>query len=218
MSALAPAVWPAAAAGVAGAGPGAAPAATLLALLVLAGAGRLWDRHRLRRRLAALRGEEPAPVRPAWLPRRPGRPPGDHRLPLATELLAACLAAGAAPGAAAGAVGACVGGPLGERLRRAAAELRLGAEPAEVWSGFGRFPGAAGLARCLELAETSGAPVARAVAAEAAQARARRRRAGQIGARRAAVQVTGPLGLCFLPAFLLIGVAPVVLGLAWRLW
>jgi hypothetical protein len=28
------------------------------------------------------------------------------------------------------------------------------------------------------------------------------------------VLVTGPLGLCFLPAFLAVGVAPVVMGLA----
>jgi hypothetical protein len=64
------------------------------------------------------------------------------------------------------------------------------------------------------MAHTSGAPVAGVVAAEAAACRARRLRAAQIRARRAAVHVTGPLGLCFLPAFLLIGVAPVVLGLA----
>jgi threonine dehydrogenase-like Zn-dependent dehydrogenase len=36
-------------------------------------------------------------------------------------------------------------------------------------------------------------------------------------AQRAAVAVTGPLGLCFLPAFLCIGVVPVVIGLATRL-
>jgi hypothetical protein len=28
------------------------------------------------------------------------------------------------------------------------------------------------------------------------------------------VLITGPLGLCFLPAFLVLGVAPVVIGLA----
>ncbi|MGK5532841.1 type II secretion system F family protein [Streptomyces sp. URMC 129] len=146
--------------------------------------------------------------------RRRSREPDDPRLPLATELLAACLAAGATPGIAAEAVGASLGGPVGERLRRAATELRLGGEPAAVWDRFGRLAGASALARRLELAGTSGAPVVAAVAAEAAECRARRRRAAQVRARRAAVLVTGPLGLCFLPAFLLIGVAPVVLGLA----
>ncbi|WP_341829905.1 type II secretion system F family protein [Streptomyces hainanensis] len=165
-------------------------------------------------------GAHPRPVRGGFRPlwRRPGRRPvEDRQLPLATELLAACLAAGAAPGAAAGAVGAALDGPLGRGLVRAAAELRLGGDPAAVWGRFGRLPGAAGLARRLELAGTSGAPVVAAVTAEAAESRARRRRSAQAGARRAAVWATGPLGLCFLPAFLLIGVAPVVLGLAGRL-
>ncbi|WP_052847649.1 type II secretion system F family protein [Streptomyces avicenniae] len=171
-------------------------------------------RRRVGLRLAALTGQRRGPSRRQALRRlrrtRPGTDPG---LPLAAGLLAACLAAGAAPGAAAGAVGTALGGPVGDRLRRAGAELRLGGDPAVVWGAFGTFPGAAGLARRLELAETSGAPVAAAVAAEAAESRARRRRAAQGSARRAAVAVTGPLGLCFLPAFLLIGVVPVVIGL-----
>ncbi|MFC9064585.1 MULTISPECIES: type II secretion system F family protein [Streptomyces] len=138
----------------------------------------------------------------------------DPQLPLIAELLAACLAAGAAPAVAAGAVGGSLGGPLGDGLRRAATELRLGGEPAAVWKRFGQLPGAAGLARRLELAGSSGAPAVAAVAAEAVECRGRRRRAAQTTARRAAVLVTGPLGLCFLPAYLLIGVAPVVIGLA----
>nr|WP_246156968.1 type II secretion system F family protein [Streptomyces xiamenensis] len=144
--------------------------------------------------------------------RRPRRE--DPQLPLLAELLAACLAAGAAPGAAAGAVGGSLSGPLAAGLRRAATELRLGGEPAAVWKRFGQLPGASGLARRLELADVSGAPAVATVAAEAAECRARRGRAAQTTARRAAVLVTGPLGLCFLPAFLLIGVAPVVIGLA----
>ncbi|WP_053171132.1 type II secretion system F family protein [Streptomyces sp. SBT349] len=146
--------------------------------------------------------------------RRRDRPVEDPRLPLATELLAACLAVGATPGAAADAVGFSLGGPVGEGLRRAASELRLGGEPAVVWARFGRLPGAGELARRLESAGTTGAPAAAAVAAEAAECRARRRRTVQTRARRAAIHVTGPLGLCFLPAFLLIGVAPVLIGLA----
>ncbi|RMI45377.1 type II secretion system F family protein, partial [Streptomyces triticirhizae] len=94
-----------------------------------------------------------------------------------------------------------------------AAELRLGGEPAVAWGRLGELPGAARLARRLESAGSNGVPVVRAFAVEAAEARARRRRAVQAGARRAAVLVAGPLGLCFLPAFLLIGVAPVLLAL-----
>ena len=185
-----------------------------LLLPLVAREGRWW--LRTRRRMAALRsGRQPARPR-AWMPRagRGGAPAPDPSLPLATELLAACLAAGAEPGSAARAVGASVRGPVGEALERAAAELRLGGEPSVVWGRLGELPGADRLARRLETAGSSGVPVVRAFAAEAAEARARRGRAAQAGARRAAVLVAGPLGLCFLPAFLLIGVAPVVLALA----
>ena len=138
----------------------------------------------------------------------------ERQLPLAAELLAACLAAGSGPAQAAEAVGRSTGGPLGDRLVRVAAELRLGGEPADVWGRFGSSPGCEGLARCMERAGTTGVPPVQAVARLAAERRARRARAAAARARRAAVQVTGPLGLCFLPAFLAIGVAPVVLGLA----
>ncbi|MGW8766936.1 type II secretion system F family protein [Streptomyces sp. NPDC055815] len=137
-----------------------------------------------------------------------------RHLPLAADLLAACAASGAGPGEAAEAVGRSLGGPLGERLTRTAAELRLGGEPAEVWGRFGAIPGAEGLARCMERAGSSGAPAAEAVARHAAALRAGRARAAAAGARRAQVLISAPVGLCFLPAFLAVGVAPVVIGLA----
>ncbi|MER5967925.1 type II secretion system F family protein [Streptomyces sp. NPDC002057] len=135
-------------------------------------------------------------------------------LPLAADLLAACASAGAGPGEAAEAVGRSLGGPLGERLTRTAAELRLGGEPAEVWRRFGAIPGAEGLARCMERAGSSGAPAAEAVARHAAALRSARARAAAARARRAQVLISAPVGLCFLPAFLAVGVAPVVIGLA----
>ncbi|OEV29597.1 hypothetical protein AN219_15615, partial [Streptomyces nanshensis] len=61
---------------------------------------------------------------------------------------------------------------------------------------------------------TAGAPAVDQVTRLTRELRARRARDASARARRAAVLVTGPLGLCFLPAFLAVGVAPVVLGLA----
>ncbi len=128
--------------------------------------------------------------------------------------MAACLAAGAAPGEAAGAVGRCLGGPLGAALIRAQAELRLGGDPAECWERFGRLPAAREMGRCLARASTTGsAPVAE-MSRLAADHRAAHARSALARARRAAVLATAPLGVCFLPAFLLVGVAPVVIGLA----
>ncbi|WP_424888287.1 type II secretion system F family protein [Streptomyces sp. XH2] len=128
--------------------------------------------------------------------------------------MAACLAAGAGPREAAEAVGLSLGGPVGERLARAAAEVRLGGDPATAWGRLGSLPGAQGLARCLERAQATGVPAVEPMSRLAGRLRAERGRAAGIRARRAGVLATAPLGLCFLPAFLTVGVVPVVIGLA----
>ncbi|MEU5428379.1 type II secretion system F family protein [Streptomyces olivoreticuli] len=138
----------------------------------------------------------------------------ERQLPLAADLMAACLAAGAGPREAAEAVGASLGGPVGERLAQAAAEVRLGGEPATAWSRVGSLPRAQALAHCLERAQATGVPAVEPMSRLAARLRAERSRAAGIRARRAGVLVTAPLGLCFLPAFLTVGVVPVVIGLA----
>ncbi|WP_314224945.1 type II secretion system F family protein [Streptomyces zaehneri] len=137
-----------------------------------------------------------------------------RQLPLAADLLAACIAAGAGPVIAAQAVGEALGGPVGEGLSRGAAEVRLGGEPAIAWRRLASIPGAAALARLLERADVSGLPAAGPVARLAADTRADWARASTARARRAAVMVTVPVGLCFLPAFIAVGVLPIVIGLA----
>ncbi|MGW0559991.1 type II secretion system F family protein [Streptomyces sp. NPDC003016] len=141
-------------------------------------------------------------------------PVDTRQLPLAADLLAACVSAGAGPREAAEAVGDSLGGPVGERLSRTAAELRLGSEPADAWGRLGAIPGAAGLARCLERAGATGAPAADPVSRLAEGLRAERAREAAARAQRAGVLMVGPVGLCFLPAFLVVGVVPVVIGLA----
>ncbi|WP_435850479.1 type II secretion system F family protein [Streptomyces uncialis] len=138
-------------------------------------------------------------------------------LPLAADLLGACVAAGAEPVSAARAVGDALGGPVGVCLARGAAEVRLGAGPDEAWRELAALPDGAELARLLERAGDSGAPASAPVARYAARARARWSRAATARARRAGVLVTAPVGLCFLPAFVVVGVLPVVVGLAGRL-
>lgn len=150
--------------------------------------------------------------------RKPAADAVDHasgrQLPLAADLLAACISAGAGPREAAEAVGESLGGPVGERLARTAAELRLGCEPAQAWGWFGQIAGAAALARCLERADSTGAPAAEPVSRLAERFRADRARAAAARGQKAQVLITAPVGLCFLPAFLAVGVAPVVIGLA----
>lgn len=158
-----------------------------------------------------------------WQRSRPRPGPGETReeqaaiagqLPLAADLLAACVAVGAGPREAAEAVGESIGGPVGDRLARAAAEIRLGGEPAEAWGRLGEIPGAGPLARCLHRAGSTGAPAAEPVSRLAEAMRAERAGAAVARAQRAGVLITAPVGLCFLPAFLAVGVAPVIIGLA----
>ncbi|MEU7086682.1 type II secretion system F family protein [Streptomyces achromogenes] len=137
-----------------------------------------------------------------------------RRLPLAADLLAACIAAGAAPVIAAHAVGEALGGPVGQALARGAAEVRLGGAPADAWRGLALLPGAGALARLLERADDSGLAAAGPVARLASDARAEWARTATARARRAAVLISAPVGLCFLPAFVAVGVVPVVIGLA----
>ncbi|MFH8975232.1 type II secretion system F family protein [Streptomyces sp. NPDC017890] len=167
----------------------------------LAGAAGLW-RWRSRRSASGAQAAESAAADAA------------RQLPLAADLLAACIAAGAGPVAAARAVGDALGGPVGDALGHGAAEVRLGGEPGGAWRGLAAVPGAGPLARLLERAGVSGLPAAGPVARLAAQARADWARATTARARRAAVMVTAPVGLCFLPAFIAVGVLPVVIGLA----
>ncbi len=137
-----------------------------------------------------------------------------RQLPLAADLLSACIAAGAGPVPAAQAVGEALGGPVGEALARGAAEVRLGGEPGEAWRRLAALPGAVPLARLLERADVSGLPLAAPVGRLAAESRAAWSRAATTRARRAAVLISAPVGLCFLPAFIAVGVLPVVIGLA----
>lgn len=138
----------------------------------------------------------------------------ERQLPFAADLLAACLAAGAGPVDAAEVVGESLGGPVGERLATAGAELRLGGEPGAAWGRLAEIPGARALAESLERSARTGAPAAESVSRLASMLRADRARQAGARAQRAAVLVTAPVGLCFLPAFLAIGVAPVVIGMA----
>jgi pilus assembly protein TadC len=133
-------------------------------------------------------------------------------LPGACDLLAVCLAAGVPVGAALAAVGAAVPPPLGTHLARVAALHRLGAEPRRAWA---ELPAElAALGRVVVRAGESGAAAAPALRSLAGDARAAARATAEAAVRRAGVWVLAPLGLCFLPAFVCLGVVPMVLGIA----
>ena len=69
------------------------------------------------------------------------------------------------------------------------------------------------VARILSLAQRAGAPAADLLRSAAARARRQRRMQGRSAAAALAVRSMLPLGVCVLPSFMLLGVAPVVLSI-----
>ena len=133
-------------------------------------------------------------------------------LPHAVDLLAACLAAGQAPGPAVQEIARAVDGPLAEELGTVAARLRLGADPVTVWRDLSAHPQLGRLGRCVLRAVDSGASVAAAMSRLAEDLRRDARARVEARARAVGVKAAVPLGLCMLPAFVLVGVVPLVVG------
>ncbi|MFC6508518.1 type II secretion system F family protein [Promicromonospora citrea] len=176
---------------VASATDGGVGTASVVLGLVLAGLGRVWAD----RLVAAARG--------------PDRPGVDLMVQLA--LTAAALRAGAGVPRALEAVGAAIGGADGDGLVRAARALVLGAPWDRAWAGV---PAAlAPLGRALAGAWVDGASPSEALRAAGDEVRLRRRVTTRHAAARLGVRMVLPTGLCYLPAFLLVGLVPVLLAL-----
>jgi Flp pilus assembly protein TadB len=133
------------------------------------------------------------------------------------DLLAACLRGGLSVPGAVAAIAAELPGSAGPALRHTAELIALGADPVEAWAPALNHPATAQLARGARRTVRSGAGLAGVAENLASEVRAGADDLAEARAQRAAVAVTGPLGLCFLPAFICLGVVPVVIGLATRL-
>lgn len=127
------------------------------------------------------------------------------------ELLAAAVRAGAALPRALDVVGAAVGGPDGGALRGVGAALVLGASWDVAWS---RVPARLVVVRrALRPAWVHGAAPAPSLRTAGEALRQDRTAAARTAAARLAVHLVLPLGTCFLPAFVLVGLLPVLLSL-----
>ncbi|WP_165358459.1 type II secretion system F family protein [Haloactinopolyspora alba] len=131
-------------------------------------------------------------------------------VPLAADLLAATLAAGCPPTTALDVVGSAVGGPLGRLLLDARAASDVGADPARAMAPLLAVSGARPMARALVSTMSRGTSPVAALRRTAAEAREAARWAGEAKARSLGARAAAPLGLCFLPAFVLVGVVPMV--------
>ncbi|WP_182112957.1 type II secretion system F family protein [Actinotalea sp. JY-7876] len=145
------------------------------------------------------------------------------------DLVAAACAAGAGVPAALVAVGAALPGDRGRLLVRAGGALALGAAWDEAWQsaregpvadgpgagdpGAGD-PGADVIADALRASWETGAAPGPALQAAARTARRERHARAMEAAGRLGVRLVLPLGLCYLPAFVLVGLVPVLVSMA----
>nr|WP_026919784.1 type II secretion system F family protein [Gordonia shandongensis] len=178
------------------------------ALVVLAVAVLLWPQPGWTlRRAAGMRPEDRTAA--------PGGPVDPFDAAAGYDTFAVCLRSGLPVATAARVAGQVSPAALGARFARAADLLALGSDPEKAWETDDDAPGDfADLAALVRRASRAGAAPADAVAGFADAVRRRAENAALEAAERAGVKISGPLGLCFLPAFVCLGIAPVVIGLA----
>ena len=187
-----------------------------LAALLLAAAALLAGPVRPRRRI----GHRPAAGRPG---RGARRRPQQHERPgevdpfasaAAFDVFAVCLSSGMPVAAAAAATAPLAPEALRSVLQRAADVLALGGDPDSAWlAPPDADESCQALMRLARRSAHSGSSLARAVADLAEQSRRQAADTASAASERAGVLIAGPLGLCFLPAFICLGIVPVIAGL-----
>jgi pilus assembly protein TadC len=131
------------------------------------------------------------------------------------DLLALCLRAGMPVSGAASVVAESAPPELAGTLRRASELLALGADPLQAWEpDEDAAPAAVSLCAMARRSARAGSSPVGGLAELARSEREAAQDSAAAAAERAGVAVAGPLGLCFLPAFVCLGIVPVVVGLA----
>ncbi|MBD0863276.1 type II secretion system F family protein [Gordonia sp. zg691] len=165
----------------------------------------------------------PGPDRsPRWLGAGPPRE-DPFAVASAFDLFAVCLRAGLPVGTAASVVADRAPASLAGPLTRVADLLQLGADPDTAWSalladsdtkGASSVDHLESLGAMARRTARAGSSLAGGLAELAEDVRRRAHDDSLAAAERAGVAISGPLGLCFLPAFICLGIVPVVVGLA----
>lgn len=133
-------------------------------------------------------------------------------LPVAIDLMAAALDAGAAPAHAVRVVAQSSTGPVADVLHTVAHRWSLSNDVDTVWDGVD--PNLEPVARAFRRADSSGISVVALLTAAAQECRRRRAAERRKAAASVAVRTAAPLGVCFLPAFFLVGIVPAIVGAA----
>jgi pilus assembly protein TadC len=130
--------------------------------------------------------------------------------PQALDLLASCLAAGLPVRSALRAVVEVLDGPVADDLGQVLRLTELGHDDVSAWRTLARHeqlgPAALDLARSVE----TGALLVESLLVHAELAREERHGQVEEAARRVGVRSVVPLMVCFIPAFLLLGIVPTV--------
>lgn len=137
----------------------------------------------------------------------------ERALPHLVDLFASTLRSGADPVAGLAQVCAALPGPAARRLAPVVEQARWGAAGGEAWAAVADDEALAPLARAMVRSQTSGASVVQAVERLAGELERESLARAEDAARRVGVSAAVPLGICLLPAFLLLGVVPTVASL-----
>jgi hypothetical protein len=191
-------------------------AALTASLLALAAALAFSGRSRMRRRLLAKVGvllddtmtDDAGRSGPAW------QEAGLRDPAMMLELVAAMLDAGCGIGRSLELVAAAASPSYRNSLRPVVAALAIGADWETSWrSSEGHSAEVLALRDALGFAALTGAPSSAILYAQAAWMRRERFRAAEKRAASLSVKLVIPLGLCSLPAFICLGIVPVLLAL-----
>lgn len=147
----------------------------------------------------------------AWATRRADRAREQalrDLVPQVCELMAVCLEAGRPPRVAVRLVASVISAPASTVLDEVVHRIDLGVDEARAWSELKDVPGYGDVGRDLARSVRSGVGMADLLRQHAREARDRSAAAAIARARTAGVRSVVPLMLCFLPAFLLLGIVP----------
>ena len=143
----------------------------------------------------------------------PAEQPDRFHLAGDIDLFAALIDAGLSTAASTRAVAAAATEATAGHWRNVAALLAVGVTPQRAWADVAHVDGLGELARLARLSDRSGAALAQACRRIADDLREGAGTSATAVAERAGVLIALPLSICFLPAFVLLGLAPVVIGL-----
>jgi tight adherence protein C len=135
-------------------------------------------------------------------------------MPDAIELIVMCLHAGLTPPQAVGELARVAPAPVRPGFHAMELRLHRGAGFADSLAALSRHCGrsALPLVSALGTAVRDGLPLAPVLDRLGDEANAARRRSGEVAARRLPVRLSFPLVVCTLPSFVLLAIAPAVLG------